>query len=383
MSKSKEAKYRVGVIGCGRKGTEYARAYHLHPLTEVVAATDSDPENLELFCRRFNLEKGYNNYREMLRREKIDIASVILPVKPNPEVVLDCARTGVRAIGCEKPIAASLAEADRMVEVCRDRGVKFACGDLERNFPQYWKAKEIIDSGELGAVQGITFTQGSGTQMSGGGCQIFSLIRLFASDAEVAWVTGWVADDPMSDYDQGVAGYIRFANGIEAFIHRQNNAKRGFEVLCSRGMFFSDGAFPHMWKAKEGVEMPMWSNLEKMEGLFSATQALHEGFGKMDEEGWEYGGPRQHATIQSMVDALEMDIEPRSNGDNGRKVLEMAIALRESHRRGHVPVQLPLVDRSSRIIPLPGRWLNKKEVYGREWYAKQIGRYNKQKLGKP
>ena len=377
MSESKEARYRVGVIGCGRKGTEYARAYHLHSLTEVVAAADPDPENLELFCRRFNLEKGYNTYEEMLRQEKIDIASVVLPVKPNPGVVLGCARAGVRAIGCEKPIAASLEEADRMVEVCRDRGVKFACGDLERNLPEYWKAKEIIDSGELGAVQGITFTHGSGTEMSGGGCQIFSLIRLFANDAEVAWVTGWVADDPMSDYDQGVAGYIRFANGIEAFLHRRNNAKRGFEVLCSRGVFFSDGAFLHMWKTKEGVENPLWSNLEKMEGIFSETTVLHEGFGKMDEEGWEHGGPRQHATIQSMVEALEMDIEPRSNGDNGCKVLEMAIALRESHRRGHAPVRLPLEDRSLRLIPVPSRWLNKKEVYGGEWYAKEIGRYTR------
>jgi hypothetical protein len=51
----------------------------------------------------------------------------------------------------------------------------------------------------------------------------------------------------------------------------------------------------------------------------------------------------------------------------------MAIALRESHRRGHVPVPVPLVDRSLKIVPKPGRWGNKKEVYGKEWYAEQIG----------
>ena len=377
MAETRDARYRVGVIGCGRKGTEYARAYHLHPSTEVVAAADPDAENLELFCRRFNLEKGYTNYEEMLRHENIDIASVILPVKPNPEVVLGCVRARVGAINCEKPIAASLEEADQMVEACHAQGIKFACGDLERNFPDYWKAKQIIDSGELGAVQGITFTQGSGTQMSGGGCQNFSLIRLFADDAEVAWVTGWVAEDPMSDYDQGVAGYIRFTNGIEAFIHRRNNAKHGFEVLCERGVFFSDGALLQMYKTRDGVEQPLFSNLEKMEGIFSETSVLHEGFGKMDKQGWEFGGPRQHATIQSIVESLQLEIEPRSNGDNGRKVLEIAIALRESHRRGHEAVRLPLADRRLRIIPVPSRWLNKKEVYGRERYLEEIGRYTR------
>ena len=114
-----------------------------------------------------------------------------------------------------------------------------------------------------------------------------------------------------------------------------------------------------------------------MEGVFSETEILHQGFGTIDDEGWERGGARQHATIQSMVNALEMDVEPSGNGDNGRKVLEMAIAIRESHYRGHIPVKLPLEDRSLRMIPVPGRWLNKKEVYGREWYTKQLDRFTR------
>ena len=51
--------------------------------------------------------------------------------------------------------------------------------------------------------------------MSGGGIQRYSLMRLFAGDADVEWVTGWVDDDPWSDDDQGGAGYVRFVNGIE------------------------------------------------------------------------------------------------------------------------------------------------------------------------
>ena len=111
--------YRVGVIGCGRKGTSHARAYDLNPSTELVAAADTDNENLELFCKRFGVP-GYSNYKEMLRKEKIDIAVPILPVSVNPDVVLGCVESGVKAIACEKPVAAVLSDADQMVEACRE-----------------------------------------------------------------------------------------------------------------------------------------------------------------------------------------------------------------------------------------------------------------------
>ena len=81
--------------------------------------------------------------------------------------------------------------------------------------------------------------------------------------------------------------------------------------------------------------------------------------------------------VQSMIDALDKDIEPRGNGDNGRSVLEMAIGWRESHRQGHVPVKLPLADRSLKLFPVPGRMYNKKEVMGRDWYNKEMERYKR------
>ena len=366
------AKYRVGVIGCGRKGGQHARAYALNPLTEVVAFADTDSENLELYCKYYGVP-GYSDYRELLEKEQIDIAAPILPVRPNPEVVIGCAEARVQAILCEKPIAATLADADRMVEVCQSRGIKFGSGDLDRNLPQYWKAREIIESGELGEVKSLNFTGGSGTEMSGGGCQLFSLMRLFAGDANVGWVIGWVADDPESDHDQGVAGYLRFTNGIEAFMHRDPDARgNGFEVSCSRGVFRSNNGFLHLWKADDDVARPTWASLKKVEGVFPETSVYGRMSGSYGDDGWRWPGDRNIATVQSIVDSLEKDIEPRGSGDNGRKVLEIAIALRESHRRGHVPVRLPLEDRSLRLFPKSSRMDNKKPQIGRENYMPQI-----------
>jgi predicted dehydrogenase len=360
------AKYRVGLIGCGRKGGQHGRAYVLNPSTEVVALADTDAENLELYSGFFGVP-GYADYREMIEKEQIDIAAPILPVGPNPEVVIGCAEAGVKAILCEKPLGTTLAETDRMVEACASRGIKFGAGDMDRNLPYYWQARQLIDAGELGEVCSITFVGGSGVEISGGGCQQLSLMRHFAGDAEVDFVIGWVSGDPFSDEDQGAAGYVRFVNGIEATLQRQRDARgSGFDVACTGGLIQSRNGVLRLWKTEEGGE------LKEVEGLFPDGSVMGNTSGSYVVDGWKWPGDRNTATVQSIVDALDQDIEPRSNGDNGRKVLELAIALRQSHRQGHAPVKLPLEDRSLTLYPRKSRLENKKPDIGPKEYIELI-----------
>ena len=139
MTEKDKPVYRVGIIGGGRQGTIHARGYMLNPRTQVAAVADTDQENLDLFCKRFDVP-GYASYEEMLAREHLDIAAPILPVKANPDAVVAAAQAGVRAVFCEKPLAASLADADRMVEVCRTRNVLLAAGLVVSSHPDYRKA---------------------------------------------------------------------------------------------------------------------------------------------------------------------------------------------------------------------------------------------------
>jgi len=368
-AKGGQAKYRVGVIGGGRKGMQHAQAYALNPLTEVVAIADTDPENLELFAGRFDVP-GYSDYEEMLRKESIDIAAPVLPVSVNPEVVIGCARAGVKAIFSEKPASASLEDADRMVEECRSRGIPLACGDAWRNLPQFWKAKEMIDSGELGEVVSINVHHPT-TEISGGGCQSLSVMRLFSGDAEIDWVVGWTEGDPFSDADQGMGGIVRFSNGIDGYYRSQRAVKSGIEVVTTKAVFYSDWTGFRLSKVRDGVELARarWSDFEEVEGLFPATQ----GWGGSFEKNWTHMSTRQEESVQSIVDALEKGIEPRCNGDNMRNVLELGIAFRESHRRGHAPIKMPMEDRSLKIMPHDSRWLNKKPLFGKERYAREIG----------
>ena len=348
--------YRTGMIGVGRKGHGHARGYQGNPRTEVVAAADPDASNLEIFLERFPV-KGYADYHEMLAVEELDIAAPILPVGPNAKVVIDCARApGIKAIYCEKPMAVNLEEADQMVEECASRGIHLASGDTFRNMPQHWKVKRLIDSGAIGEVHSINLYQPT-NEISGGGCQGLSVLRLFAGDADVDWVTGW-CDDPATDHDQNMGGLVHFANGIEGFIHRHLVLFRGVEVLCTEGVYYSDFTSGQLWRGKE-------------QGKLVEDETFFDEFG--DPADWiNPSGTRQRAGIQALVESLDQGIEPRCSGANMRKVLEIAIGLRESHRNEHAPVRFPIEDRGLRIYPKPARLRNKKEVRGEDWYHEQI-----------
>ena len=128
------AKYKVGLIGAGRAGVPRARAFDAHPLCEVVAIADTDPDNLELASRRFGVP-GYGGWDEMLANHDLDIGVAVLPVRPNADAVVALAQAGVKAIFCEKPLTGSLADADRMVEETDLAGYRSSAGWSSRATP--------------------------------------------------------------------------------------------------------------------------------------------------------------------------------------------------------------------------------------------------------
>ncbi len=95
-----------------------------------MAAADPNPERLARFGARRGVDRLYADYRTMLERETPDVVSVCIPTRAHPRVVAievaAHAPRGVKAIFLEKPIAQSLAEADRMIDAFQRHGVAVA-----------------------------------------------------------------------------------------------------------------------------------------------------------------------------------------------------------------------------------------------------------------
>ena len=139
----------IGIVGCGDIGLHHAeRLRHIEGAV-IQAAADSSENALRNMQNIFGIESGYTDFQRMIDRESIDAALVCVPTHLHKNVVLAAAQAGL-SVFCQKPIARTVADAQQMIEVCRQHGVILAVGFVRR-FDNYWgKAKEIVASGVLG-----------------------------------------------------------------------------------------------------------------------------------------------------------------------------------------------------------------------------------------
>ena len=227
-----DTKYRVAIIGCGRMGQNYADAYATYPDTEIIAIVDANAERREVLGTRFGVTGLYPDVEALLADTVPDIAVVVTPTKYMKDVVLACAEAGVTGISTEKPIAARLEDADAMVEACRERGIVFAGGNLQRAMNEVQEAASRLHKGEFGDIRGVS-VHGFGGEISGGGCQHISVLRLFAN-AEVEEVTAWGTPSEALDAetDEGliINGRFQLSNGLECNVFGTPTACRGVDV---------------------------------------------------------------------------------------------------------------------------------------------------------
>lgn len=345
--------YRAAVIGLGRMGSTFddeiteggaiflpyahAPSYHASDKVVLVAGADLHPEQRNLFGQRWGLgaDHLYADYRELLDRERPDIVSVCTTTRLRATIVQAVARAGVKAIWAEKPIAFSLHEADAMIACCQQHGVALAINCARRWNPFFSTARRLIDEGALGQILQVT---GYGQcSLSHNGSHLLDTICYLAG-SQVRWVFGEMESDSAaaSDDDLMGNGYLAFANGVRAYARGlpTGAARWEFDVIGERGRIrlAADAQQNEWYQLVEGglrnvgvpakVPLPWPATLQGM-GL---------------------------TIVDDLVHAIESGQPPRCAGKDGRAALEIALALRESHRRGGVKVALPLTDRSLQIL---------------------------------
>ena len=115
--------YRVGIIGCGGIAHAHAKGYLARGL-DIVAAADVRKERLAKFRQLYEVGNLYDDYRQMLTKEELDLVSICTWPTLHSEMTVDVAEADVKGILCEKPMATCLAEADKMIEACDKTGAQ-------------------------------------------------------------------------------------------------------------------------------------------------------------------------------------------------------------------------------------------------------------------
>ena len=124
-------KLKIGVIGVGALGRHHARLYAESPNAEVVGIFDVQKETAEKVGAEFNL-KVFDQWEVLA--EKCDALSVAVPANYHAQATIPLLEMGKHVL-VEKPIAASIEEAEKMVEAAKKNNVVFGVGHVERFNP--------------------------------------------------------------------------------------------------------------------------------------------------------------------------------------------------------------------------------------------------------
>lgn len=149
--------YRVGVIGLIHDHV-WGLLRHWRDIdnVELVAAADVNPPLLEKVATEFGVTTGYASYAELLEREALDIVTLALDNAGTAHAVEASAARGLHILN-EKPMSATLEQADRMVAACEKANVQ-----LLVNWPTAWNpaiqtVDRLIQEGAIGPVHKVRY----------------------------------------------------------------------------------------------------------------------------------------------------------------------------------------------------------------------------------
>ena len=241
-------RYRVGIVGASEIAAgvpaasagplanelmvSHAASLALTPAVEVVGVCDVVPELLDRFKRRWETRwpnvRLYSDYGEMLGERDLDIVTVATPDHLHADVTVDAANAGVKGVYCEKPLATSLEDADRMLQACESNGAVLSVNHTRRWSPLYHEVREAVRSGAIGPLGTVVATLGGERALlfRNGTHLIDSTCFFTESDPETVFAS---LESGFEDWDRyrgeggrdaatepGTSGFIQFRNGVRA-----------------------------------------------------------------------------------------------------------------------------------------------------------------------
>lgn len=151
----KNGKLQIGIIGCGGIANQkhMPNLKKLDDRCELVAFCDIIEERAKKAQAEFGTPdaKVYTDYQELLKDEGIDVVHILTPNVLHAQMAVDAFGAGKHVMS-EKPMAASSADAQRMLDAWRESGKKFTVGYQNRFRPEVKALKKACEKGELGDI---------------------------------------------------------------------------------------------------------------------------------------------------------------------------------------------------------------------------------------
>jgi predicted dehydrogenase len=356
MSEPERPPLRVGIVGLGRIYDLHILGHRGNPRSEVVALCDTNPERRAARGAEFPDARQLERLDELLALD-LDLVDVLVPTPAHADVVCAALEAG-HDVNVQKPMAPTLAEADRMVATARTTGRTLRVMENFVFYEPLVRMKQIVESGAIGAPVGFSMKMvgtglggwdvpldtwrwqmeqvktGTGILTFDDGWHKFAVARwLFGPVKRVmAWLgttdlgAGYLMDAPgavMWEHENGLRGVfdITLAPDMVMRSDYYSNDER-FEVTGKKGFVRVNHCTAH------GIQQPTLEHY--VDGVVTGYHDLDDDWASSFRD-----------STRHVVDRLWSgnDDELLFGADAAREILAFTLAARESSRRD-APVEL-------------------------------------------
>lgn len=332
----------VGIIGAGTM----AERYHLPAIREIpelkfIANVNATKKRAKYIAKKFGAEAWYTNYKDMLKRDDIDIVEICTPNYLHCEMTIDAAEAKKHII-VQKPMAISVTEADKMIKAAKEADVKLMVFYQLRFNPVFEKIKKIVDSGMIGdpfmakahighmgpydfwgAVSDWFFDpkkSGGGVLLDLGVHYIQNLRCLMGKIESVYAATESLMHKKIED---NASLILKFKNNKRGIINVSWLLKGGYfeglELYGTKGSILFNNNWPQLrprliyFSENESTKFGRgWSLLASEQNIIKSTIDIHKHF----------------------INCIFKNDKPITNGEEGRRDLEIVFASYKSAKIG-------------------------------------------------
>ncbi len=343
MSNSEALRVRFGLIGCGAWGSHHARVIAKTPGAQLAAIAERSDENRATAQTAHPGVPVYADYREMLKREKLEVVDIILP----PHLHFEAARAVVesgRHLLLEKPMCLQVDHCDELIALARAKNRRLAIGHEFRLSSLWGRVKQMVDEGAIGDPRYCLIELWRNPYRQGTGGWRYNIKQ----------VGNWILEEPIHFFDLARGYFSRTGEPVSVFARASHKRDEHPELQdnFSAMINFPNGGYAVISQTLAGYEHHQVVKLTGSRGALWASwsgamdRTFHPSFSlkyfdgeKVDEvaltktTGEVYELEEEIAAITAAARGKELSC---AKGEDGRWAVALCLKAQESVNTGKV-----------------------------------------------
>jgi 1,5-anhydro-D-fructose reductase (1,5-anhydro-D-mannitol-forming) len=314
-----------GIVGLGRiADTAIAPAVTAAPNGTLAGVVSRDMAKAKDFAARHGAASAYDDYRALLEDPAVDAVYIATPNALHADQVVAAAEAGKHVL-CDKPLATTVADAERAVAACEAAGVRLGITFQTRKHQGMSELRQLLADGEIGTVRLAQVEVGAGRKLPQGwrtdpalagvgamnnlGVHAYDLLR-YLLGAEVTAATAVVDVEEGWDVDTMALALLRFDNGALAYVNANQSVPNSQSDLSIYGT--------------EGTVLGRGITRPNLSGRYSVIGRS----GTVERE-VSTAGPFV-TTVADFADAVLQGRDPSPSGADGLRSVQLTDALARS-----------------------------------------------------